>query len=123
MANSGAKFHFEGEAFKDNKGKIQIAETIYNQGETQFTINQTEILNHIHKLRKELDAAKGLDPSIGRELLDIANSTEAEVQRDIPDGSKLSRFNQRLQAILPALTLWQTITSTVSTICDLLPKG
>ncbi|MFC7439574.1 hypothetical protein [Laceyella putida] len=123
MANSGSKFHFEGEAFKDNKGQIQIGETIYNQGGTQFTINQTEILNHIQQLRKKIDTAKDLDPPIRRQLLDIADSTEAEVQREFPDGSKLSRFNQRLQALLPGLTLWQTITSTVSTICDLLPKG
>ncbi len=46
------KFNFEGEVFKNNQGKIQIGETIYNYGDEQIVINQSILLEKIEQLHK-----------------------------------------------------------------------
>ncbi len=58
-----------------------------------------------------------------QDLLNAMDLTKSEVTQPHPNPSILSKINQKLHVLQPALTGWQAITATISSICDLLPKG
>ncbi|MGX9708746.1 hypothetical protein [Laceyella tengchongensis] len=118
---SGNSFEFHG-GFENNNGQINIGSEVHNYQSNNLSPLQTKLLKQLDHFLLQLNQNEEIEETVKQ----LWNSQITELRQEVAEltyqKNRLQQWKEKLESHQPFFSTWQTLTSTISMICDLIQQ-